>query len=120
MINSLIKIKMEETKKEGVLDRHLKKTTITSNLFSIGVALITAIVVSTGFFSDTKNTLKSQDSQIRCLEIQFDEIDDKIDNIKVFQGVSEEQIRTLELQINDVKSSQLRIESKLDKVIEKL
>jgi hypothetical protein len=99
------------------LESHLNKTTITSNIVSVVIALVTALSIGYGFYYNTKDTLNDHTLQINEVKVEVKEIKEAVNNSAVFQGASTEQIKSLENQMNDVKSSQLRIEEKIDKLI---
>ena len=99
------------------LEKHLKKTTITSNLVSVFVALITASSVGYGFYYNTNNTLESHTIQIRDVKTDVESLKNAVTNSAIFQGATGEQIKSVEVQVNDVKASQIRIEEKLDRLI---
>jgi uncharacterized protein HemX len=99
------------------LERHIKKSTITSNFVSVLVALITALGVGYGFYYNTNNTLNSHTTQIQDVKTDVESLKDAVNNSAIFQGATGEQIKSVELQVNDVKNSQIRIEEKLDRLI---
>lgn len=99
------------------LEKHLKKSTITSNLVSVVIALLTALTVGYGFYYNTNSTLNNHTNQINEVRIDVQDLKEAVTNSAVFQGSSSEQMKSMELQVNDVKASQIRIEEKLDRLI---
>lgn len=99
------------------LEKHLRKSTITSNFVSVVVALITALGVGYGFYYNTNSTLDAHTLQIKEVQTDVRVLKDAVTNSAVYQGASAEQIKAIEVQVNDVKASQIRIEEKLDRVI---
>lgn len=99
------------------LEKHLKKSAITSNVVSVFIALITALAVGFGFYYTTNNTLDNHTTQLKEVKADVETLKDAVNNSAVFQGATGEQIKSVELQVNDVKNSQIRIEEKLDKLI---
>jgi hypothetical protein len=99
------------------LEKHLKKSTITSNFVSVIIALITALSVGYGFYYNTNSTLESHTLQIREVKTDVESLKDAVNNSAIFQGATGEQIKAVEVQVNDVKASQIRIEEKLDRLI---
>lgn len=99
------------------LEKHLKKSTITSNLVSVFIALITALSVGYGFYYNTNNTLNTHTTQIQDVKTDVESLKDAVNNSAIFQGATGEQIKSVEVQVNDVKNSQIRIEEKLDRLI---
>lgn len=109
------------TTKEGeILDKQIKRTGLVSNLISISITVITAIAVCIVFYVQTNSTLDAHERQINSVTGEIKRIDEKVQNIQVFQGVSEEQIITVQEQITEIKQHQLRIEQKLDIIIDRL
>lgn len=99
------------------LEKHLKRTTFTSNILSVIVALLTALTVGYGFYYNTNNTLDSHTLQIKEVKTDVESLKDAVNNSAIFQGATGEQIKAVEVQVNDVKASQIRIEEKLDRLI---
>lgn len=99
-----------------VLEKHLRKTTITSNVLSILVALIAAVSVGYGFYFKTTITLKEHTEQINDVKTNIKDLTDAVNNSAVFQGATKEQMKAVQDQVIDVKNSQIRIEEKLDKI----
>ena len=99
------------------LEKHLKKSTITSNLVSVIIALLTALSVGYGFYYNTNSTLDSHTLQIKDVKTDVESLKDAVNNSAIFQGATGEQIKAVEVQVNDVKASQIRIEEKLDRLI---
>lgn len=99
------------------LEKHLKKSTITSNLVSVVIALLTALTVGYGFYYNTNSTLNNHTNQINEVRTDVQDLKEAVTNSAVFQGSSSEQMKSMELQVNDVKASQIRIEEKLDRLI---
>lgn len=101
----------------ATLEKHLKKTTITSNVVSLVVALFVGLGTGYGFYYNTISTLNIHTEQIQEIKEDVTTITDAVNSTQVFQGVSKEQIKALENNVNDVKKSQDRIENKLDRLI---
>ncbi len=99
------------------LEKHLKRTTFTSNILSVIVALLTAFGVGYGFYYNTNNTLDNHTIQIREVKKDVESLKDAVNSSAIFQGATGEQIKAVEVQVNDVKNSQIRIEEKLDRLI---
>jgi hypothetical protein len=103
----------------AVLERHLKRTTLVSNVVSVIIALAVSLSAGYGFYYKTTNTLQNHTLQIEEVKVNVETLTDKVNNSAIFQGASAEQMKSLETQVNDVKSSQVRIEEKLDRLIMK-
>ncbi len=99
------------------LEKHLKKSTMASNLVSVTIALITALGVGYGFYYNTNSTLDSHTVQIKEVKNDVESLKEAVNNSAIFQGATSEQIKSVEVQVTDVKNSQIRIEEKLDRLI---
>jgi hypothetical protein len=99
------------------LEKHLKKTTITSNILSIIIALVTGLGVGYGFYFDTTSTLDSHTIQIEEVKLEVKSLRNDITTSAIYQSSSSEQIKALQSNLTDVKASQIRIEDKIDKII---
>lgn len=102
---------------EATLEKHIKKTTITSNIVSLVVALFVGLGTGYGFYYNTNSTLKIHTEQIQEIQKDVTHITESVNSTAVFQGASKEQIKALENNVSDVKKSQERIEDKLDRLI---
>ena len=104
----------------AVLDKHLKKTTLTSNLLSIGISLIISVCAILGFFYKTNDTLASHTQEITEVKTEVKEITKQVNDAQVFQGASSEQIKALQDQVTDVKNTQNRMIDKLDRLLSRI
>lgn len=102
---------------ETILERHLKKTTIISNLLSVFFGVITALAFGYGFYYRTTDTLESHTKEIQEVQSSVKKLTEAVNSSAVFEGASKEQIKALQDQVNDVKNSQRRIEDKIDKLL---
>ena len=100
-----------------ILERFLKKTTITNSIVSIVLALVTAIAVVLGFYYNTTSTINAHTIEIKEIKIEVKSLNDVLNQFSVLQNGEKEQIKALQDQIVDVKKSQERIENKIDKLI---
>lgn len=105
------------TQESLILERFLKKTTITNSIVSIVLALVTAIAVVLGFYYNTKSTINAHTIEIKEIKIEVKSLNDVLNQFSVLQNGEKEQIKALQDQIVDVKKSQERIENKIDKLI---
>lgn len=108
---------MNTTPESLILEKFLKKTTITNSIVSIVLALITAIAVVLGFYYNTTSTINAHTIEIKEIKIEVKSLNDVLNQFSVFQNGEKEQIKALQDQIVDVKKSQERIENKIDKLI---
>ena len=81
-----------------------------SNSISLFIALLTALSVGYGFYYNTKSTLESHTEKIENVERNVHGIDEKINQIEVYKGVSQSEI-------NELKSKVDKMDEKLDKIL---
>ena len=99
------------------LDKHLKKTTLLSNLFSLIIALLTAISICYGFYYKTNDTLSDHTIQINQTTQDLRALSNAVNETKVFQGVSKEQMKGFEDKLSTVNKTNERIEDKIDRLL---
>lgn len=92
------------------LEKHLKKSSLMSNSISLFIALLTALSVGYGFYYNTKSTLEAHTEKIEDVEKNVHGIDEKINQIEVYKGVSQSEI-------NELKSKVDKMDEKLDRIL---
>lgn len=102
------------------LEKHLKRTTISANIFSIIFAVITALAVCFSFYYKTNDTLKTHTEEIKDVKTEVKDVCTEITNAKIYQSANTEQVKSIQAQYTDLKQGQLRIEDKLDRIIGKI
>ncbi len=95
----------------SLLEKHLKKTTITSNVISSFIAIVIALSICYGFYFNTTATLSAHTTDIRQVKEDVVDIKNKLSDNTSFQGVTQ-------AQQNDMKARIQRIEDKQDKLLE--
>jgi uncharacterized protein HemX len=105
---------------EQVLEKHLKKTVIVSNLLSVSVAIIAAISCGYGFYYTTNGTLENHSTEIKEVRQDIGAIKNEISNTAVFKGASVEKLHGIEDRISKMEQTQVRMEEKQDRVLEML
>lgn len=93
------------------IEKSIRKTTLTSNITSILIAIIAAFGTGYGFYFNTKSALETHDKSIKILEERVDANTEDINNIHVYKGVSSAEMKNLEKKVD-------KIDEKLDKLIE--
>lgn len=93
-----------------VLEKSIRKTTLTSNVISIVIAIIAAFGVGFGFYFNTNSQLESHDNSIKVLEEEVQETQVILNEIQVFRGVSSTEMKNLEKKVD-------KIDEKIDKLI---
>lgn len=99
------------------LEKHLKKTTIMSNVVGLLIALVTALSVGYAFYYKTSYTQQEHSEGIRQLKTDVNEIKVQLDNTAVTSGVSSVEIDNLKERMGKIENGQIRIEEKIDKIL---
>lgn len=93
-----------------VLENSIRKTSLTSNLVSLLIAVITALGVCFGFYYNTNMTLESHTESIKIIRDEVDKTQKQVNEIQIFKGVSSSQVESLEKKVD-------RIDQKLDELL---
>ena len=93
-----------------VLEKHLKKTTIITNIFSMLVAGITTLAIVNSFYYNTTNTLNRHTEQINDVQKDVKVIKENIKDAQIFQGVSS-------AELTDMKEKVDKMDEKLDRIL---
>jgi predicted PurR-regulated permease PerM len=93
-----------------VLEKHLKKTTIITNVFSMLVAGLTTLAVVNSFYYNTTNTLSTHTEQINDVQKDVKVIKENIKDAQIFQGVSSAEITAMKEKVD-------RMDEKLDRIL---
>jgi peptidoglycan hydrolase CwlO-like protein len=93
------------------IEQSIRKTTLTSNITSVLIAIIAAFGTGYGFYFNTKSALETHDKSIKTLENRVNENTEDINSIHVYKGVSSAEMKNLEKKVD-------KIDGKLDKLIE--
>jgi predicted PurR-regulated permease PerM len=92
------------------LEKHLKKTTIITNIFSMLVAGLTTLAVVNSFYYNTTNTLETHTIQINDVQKDVKVIKENIKDAQIFQGVSNAELTSLKEKVD-------RMDEKLDRIL---
>jgi len=101
----------------ATLERHLRKTTILSNVIGLFVALVTAISIGYGFYYQTSFTQKEHSEGIQQLKVDVKEIKNELQDNSLTGHVSTTEIENLKERMVGIESGQVRIEDKIDKLL---
>lgn len=93
-----------------LLEKHLKKSSLISNVVSITIATITAIGIGTGFYYSTKATLQRHEVDLKEIKKDVNDTKLQVNEIQVFRGVSSKEIEQLEKKVD-------KMDEKLDKIL---
>lgn len=100
-----------------VLERHLRKTTITSNVISIVVGVLVALGVGYGFYYNTTSTLENHGEDLKELQENQNTLENDINEIKVYKGVSSEEIDGLDEKVDVLYKKVDKMDDKLDRIL---
>lgn len=103
---------------EQVLDRQLKKTEIVSKLWNVVVAVIAAVACVYAFYYTTIDTLKIHSTDIKEIQQNVETLKAEKTNTEVFKGAFEEKFKAVDQRISNIEASQIRMETKQDKILE--
>jgi hypothetical protein len=95
---------------ETHFENSVKRITFLSSIVSVIVALITAGSVGYGFYFKTTSNLEQNKNDIQEINIQMRTLNEKMNEVAVYKGVSETQINELQLKVE-------KMDEKLDKII---
>jgi uncharacterized protein HemX len=93
-----------------VLEQSIRKTTLTSNIVSIFLAIISALGVGFGFYFNTRSQLDSHEIRIQEVQKDVKQTKDIVTEIQVFKGVSSSEMQNLDKKVD-------KIDEKLDKLL---
>ena len=100
-----------------LLEKHLRKTTITANVISILVALFVAMGVGYGFYYNTKSTLQTHTTDIKEIKQDVNEVHSQFHDLNIFKGVSTVEVETLEGKVDQLETKMEKMDDKLDRIL---
>lgn len=95
---------------ETQIENQMKRITFLSSIVSVIVALLTASSVGYGFYFKTTSNLEQNKSDIHEIKNQMKTLNEKMNEVAVYKGVSETQINELQMKVE-------KMDEKLDKII---
>ena len=105
------------TNDQITLEKHLKKATVWANTLSVLFALIASLSVGYGFYYNTKSTLQEHTNDIKEVKEDVTQIKNDIQEVDVFKGVSEFEVKTLEEKITKLEQDVSNMDEKLDQIL---
>ena len=87
------------TSEHVTLEKHLKKATFWANSLSVIFALVASLSVGYGFYYNTNSTLQEHTSDIQEVQKEVKKIQTDIQEVDVFKGVSEFEVKALDEKI---------------------
>ena len=103
----------------AILEKHLKKTTINANIISLVVSIITTLGIVFSFYYETKDRLKEHDETLIVVKADIKTLSEDVTNMKIYKGASEEQLKSLQANMKDLKDVEIRLIDKLDEILKK-
>jgi hypothetical protein len=100
-----------------ILERSIKRTTITSNVISVVVSLGTALFIIYGFYFKTNSTLDNHSTEIKEVKSEVYIIKEKINESEVSFGVSKAEMKALQEKVNGIDGKVDKMDEKLDKIL---
>lgn len=99
------------------LEKHLKKATLITNFISGLVAVACALSVGYGFYYKTQTTLNSHTQDIKEVKTDVNIIKKDMQDVDVFKGVNQIEVKTLEDKIKKLESDMSKMDEKLDLIL---
>ncbi len=101
-----------------LVEKHIKKTTIVSQIISIIVAVVSAAGVCYGFYFKTTDALTSHTAGINELKADVNDIKNGFKNSAYFQGATQAETKNMHDRMDRMENNVTRIETKLDALIQ--
>lgn len=105
------------TSDHKLLEEHLKKTTIRTNIVSLVVALFTSATFVYGFYYKTEETLQHHSVDINEVKADVTEVKNKLNENAIYQGISQAEIKGLQDKVNGIDAKVDKMDDKLDKIL---
>jgi peptidoglycan hydrolase CwlO-like protein len=99
------------------LEKHLKKATMMTNFISGMVAVACALSVGYGFYYKTQSTLDEHTQDIKEVKTDVSTIKKDIQEVDVFKGVSQVEVKALEEKISKLENDMSKMDDKLDQIL---
>jgi uncharacterized protein HemX len=99
------------------LEKHLKKATMMTNFISGIVAVACALSVGYGFYYKTQSTLDEHTQDIKEVKSDVSIIKKDIQEVDVFKGVNQIEVKTLEEKILKLETDMSKMDDKLDQIL---
>ena len=99
------------------LEKHLKKATMMTNFISGIVAVACALSVGYGFYYKTQSTLDEHTQDIKEVKSDVSTIKKDIQEVDVFKGVNQVEVKTLEEKILKLETNMSKMDDKLDQIL---
>lgn len=94
-----------------------KKVNLTQQVISIGITIVTTIIVVYGFFYNMSQTIQIHTAQLKELQEEISDMRRTTEANEVYKGVSNVTIKNLEEKVSSIESKMDKIDEKLDKIL---
>jgi hypothetical protein len=102
---------------ELTLEKHLKRTTKVSSAIAGTIATLGSLAVVYGFYYNTQGTLNEHTESINKVKSDVIDIQLKISEAAVFEGVTKAQYKALEDKVNSIDTKMDKMGDKLDQIL---
>jgi predicted amino acid racemase len=102
---------------ELTLEKHLKRTTKVSSAIAGTIATLGSLAVVYGFYYNTQGTLNEHSESINKVQSDVVDIQLKISESAVFEGVTKAQYKALEDKVNSIDTKMDKMGDKLDLIL---
>jgi len=102
---------------ETTLEQHLKRTTKVSSAIAGLIATLGSLAVVYGFYYNTQGTLSEHTESINKVQSDVIDIQLKISEAAVFEGVTKAQYKALEDKVNSIDTKMDKMGDKLDQIL---
>lgn len=99
------------------LERHLKKTTVLSNLVTAFIAVITACGTVYAFYYETNSQMQLHANDIKEVKYDVNAIKDKLQESAVFEGVTKSEVKAVQDKVNGIETKVDKMNDKLDMIL---
>jgi len=102
---------------QSILEKHLKKITITSNVVSLIGAVLVAMGIGYGFYYSTSSTLDIHTEDIKDVKESVENVENQLNDINVYKGISTTELKSLEEKVEQNHIQIEKMDEKLDKIL---
>jgi seryl-tRNA synthetase len=94
-----------------------KKLNITQQVVSIGITIVTTMVVVYGFFYNMSKTIEVHTSQLKELQDEINEMRKTTEANEVYKGVSATEMKAVQDKVSSIEAKVDRMDEKLDRIL---
>jgi septal ring factor EnvC (AmiA/AmiB activator) len=94
-----------------------KKINLGQTAFNFFITILTAFIVVYSFYFNTTNMLSKHSEDIREVKTEVSSMKQDLNNVAVFKGVSETEIKELKGKVDNIDGKMDKMNDKLDKIL---